>query len=45
MDEDGYIYVAFITLRSGRRLYAHEVGLKAFRFKPREKKDEQRSKR
>ena len=32
---DGYVYTAYITLRNGRRLYAAQCGLKAFRFKPR----------
>lgn len=27
-----YIYVAFITLRDGRKIYASEYGLKAFRI-------------
>lgn len=31
-DDVRYIYVAYITLRNGRRLYAKEVGLKAFRI-------------
>jgi len=26
------IYSAYITLRNGKRVYAHEYGLKAFRF-------------
>lgn len=32
--EDGirYIYVAFITLRNGKRIYARQYGLKAFRI-------------
>lgn len=32
-----YIYVKFITLRNGRRLYVHERGLKAFRIAVRNK--------
>lgn len=27
-----YIYVAFITLRNGKRIYARQYGLKAFRI-------------
>jgi hypothetical protein len=27
-----YIFVAYITLRSGRRIYARSYGLKAFRI-------------
>ncbi len=27
-----FVYVAFITLRNGRRLYARERGLRAFRI-------------
>lgn len=27
-----YIYVAFITLRNGKRIYASQYGLKAFRI-------------
>lgn len=31
--EDGYyIYTAYITLRNGKRLYAWQKGLKAFRI-------------
>jgi hypothetical protein len=37
--KEGYVYIctAFITLRNGRKLYAYEVGKKAFCFwaKPR----------
>jgi len=32
-DDDGYIYVKFITTRDGRRIYAASYGLKAFRIK------------
>lgn len=40
---DGYIYTKFITLKNGKRLYAYQVGLKAFRFraKPRKRQDPQ----
>ncbi len=27
-----YIFVAYITLKNGRRLYARDYGLKAFRI-------------
>lgn len=30
-DKD-YIFVAYITLRNGRRIYAKQYGLKAFRI-------------
>ena len=29
---DGFVYSTYITLRNGRRLYAKQCGLKAFRF-------------
>lgn len=45
MDDVDYVYSAFITLKNGKRLYAHEVGLTVFRFKPRMKKNDQRKKR
>lgn len=33
-DEDyKYIFVAFITLKNGRRIYASQYGKKAFRIK------------
>lgn len=32
------VYTAFITLRNGRRLYAYEKGLKAFRLVVRPRK-------
>lgn len=33
-DDDGeYIFTAYITLRNGKRLYAWQKGLKAFRIK------------
>lgn len=35
-DDDGYIYVKFITTRAGRRIAA-AYGLKAFRIKVRRK--------
>lgn len=31
-DDVMYIYVAFITLRNGKRIYAKQYGLKAFRI-------------
>lgn len=31
-DDIKYIYVAFITLRNGKRIYASQYGLKAFRI-------------
>mgnify|MGYP004469391237 CR=1 FL=1 len=34
-----YIYTPFITKRNGHRLYAKEVGLKAFRLRIRRDKD------
>jgi hypothetical protein len=37
-DVEGYFYSTRITLRNGRILYAHEVGLKAFRIPIRRKK-------
>ncbi len=30
-----YIYVAYITLRNGKRIYANQYGLKAFRIRVR----------
>lgn len=33
-----YIYTAYITTRSGRRIYASAYGLTAFRFKARTRK-------
>lgn len=33
-DDDGYVYSAYITLKNGKRLYARQVGLQAFRFRP-----------
>ena len=35
--ETEYIYVAFITPRDGRRIYAKNYGLKAFRIPVRRK--------
>ena len=32
MEDVTYIYVAFITLRNGKRIYAYQYGLKAFRI-------------
>ena len=34
IDHEGYrlIFRSYITLRNGRRLYAHEVGKRAFAF-------------
>ena len=31
-DDVTYIYVAFITLRNGKRIYARQYGHKAFRI-------------
>lgn len=31
-DDVSYIYVAFITLRNGKRIYARQFGYKAFRI-------------
>lgn len=31
-DDDDYFYTAKITLRNGKVLYAHQVGLRAFRI-------------
>ena len=36
-DDGEYIYVKFITLRDGRRIYASAYGLRAFRIKVRRK--------
>lgn len=36
-DEWEYIFVRFITLRNGQRLYAASKGLKAFRIRVRRK--------
>lgn len=33
-----YVYVAYITTRNGRRIYASQYGLKAFRLKNRRKR-------
>lgn len=40
-EQPGYhvIFRAFITLRNGKRLYAHQVGLKAFPIKVKSEKD------
>jgi hypothetical protein len=35
---DEYVYVAYITTRNGRRIYASQYGLKAFRLKIRAKR-------
>lgn len=32
-DDDEYIFTSYITLRNGKRLYAWQKGLKAFRIK------------
>ena len=32
-----YIYSAFITLKTGRKIYAPQYGLKAFRFRVKRK--------
>ncbi len=32
-----YIYTAYITLKNGKRLYASQYGLKAFRIRVRRK--------
>ena len=37
-DSVEYIFVAFITLKNGKRIYAKQYGLKAFRI-PIRKKD------
>ena len=31
--KDTYIFVAYITTKSGKRIYAKDYGLKAFRIK------------
>ena len=31
-EDKEYIYVAYITLRNGQRIYAKQYGLKAFRI-------------
>jgi hypothetical protein len=36
-DEYEYIFVAYITLRSGKRVYARQKGLRAFRIRVRRK--------
>lgn len=38
-EPDGFefVYVAFITLRNGKRLYARQYGRRAFRLKVRKK--------
>lgn len=33
MDDSVYIYVAYITTRSGQRIYARDRGLRAFRIR------------
>ncbi|MGH9869801.1 MAG: hypothetical protein ACREAA_16770 [Candidatus Polarisedimenticolia bacterium] len=38
-DAAEFVYSAYITLKSGKRLYARRYGLKAFRFKARRRKD------
>lgn len=35
--EDDVYYTKYITLRSGKRLYAHAYGLKAFRLRRKKK--------
>lgn len=37
MDNETYIYVAFITLKNGKKLYARSYGKKAFRIKVKSK--------
>ncbi len=37
-DEFEYVFVSFITTRSGKRIYAASKGLKAFRIRVRRKK-------
>ena len=37
-DKKTYIYVAYITLKNGRRIYAKTYGLKAFRIAVSERK-------
>ena len=32
LEDQEYIYVAYITLRNGQRIYAKQYGLKAFRI-------------
>ncbi|MFO0766520.1 MAG: hypothetical protein U0231_06930 [Nitrospiraceae bacterium] len=32
-----YVYVKYITLRNGKRIYASQYGLKAFRLRDRRK--------
>lgn len=36
-DDYEYIYVAYITTRSGQRIYAHQYGLKCFRIRVKRK--------
>ena len=37
MDNETYIYVAFITLKNEKKLYARNYGKKAFRIKVKSK--------
>lgn len=37
-DEYHYIFVAFVTTRSGKRIYAAAKGLRAFRIRVRRRK-------
>ncbi len=36
-DDVEYIFVAFITLRNGKRIYAKQYGLRAFRIRVKRK--------
>jgi hypothetical protein len=37
-DEGEWIYTKFITTRSGKRIYAHQKGLNAFRIRVKSKR-------
>lgn len=39
-EKDEFVYSTYITLRNGRRLYARQCGLKAFRFRPSPRQDD-----
>jgi len=32
-EEESYVYTAYITLKNGKRIYAWQYGLKAFRIR------------
>lgn len=37
-DEEDVVYTAYITLKNGKRIYAWQYGLKAFRISVKKKK-------